>query len=214
VIRSARVVWALALFLALIGIAVVARRMSVLYLTEAPQPGAIGDFYRYKLLTTVHILPGFLFMVLGPLQFVRRLRVRHPLVHRWVGRGFLVAALIVGVTALAMGPLIAIGGPLETAATTVFGLLFLFALAKAFLAIRRRKVALHREWMIRGFAIGLAVATIRPIIGFFFATSRLTGLGPHQFFGIAFWIGFTLQTLAAESWIRYTRQLGVGVRST
>ncbi len=59
--------------------------------------------------------------------------------------------------------------------------------------------------MLRAFAIGLAVATIRPIIGIFFATSRFTHLTPQEFFGTAFWIGFTLQLIAAESWIYYTR---------
>jgi hypothetical protein len=70
--------------------------------------------------------------------------------------------------------------------------------------IRRREIALHREWMIRAFSIGLAVATIRPIIGFFFATSRFTGLTPYEFFGTAFWIGFVLHLIAAEAWIHST----------
>jgi len=33
----------------------------------------------------------------------------------------------------------------------------------------RREIPLHREWMIRAFSIGIAVATIRPIVGMFFA---------------------------------------------
>jgi hypothetical protein len=28
---------------------------------------------------------------------------------------------------------------------------------------------------------------------------------PKEFFGTTFWIGFTLQTIAAEIWINYTR---------
>ena len=65
-------------------------------------------------------------------------------------------------------------------------------------------MSLHREWMLRAFSVGLAVATIRPIIGIFFATSHVSGLAPHDFFGIAFWIGFTLQLMAAEAWIHAT----------
>jgi hypothetical protein len=69
---------------------------------------------------------------------------------------------------------------------------------------------------IRAFAVGLAVATIRPIIGIFFATSRLSGLTPQQFFGTAFWIGFVLQLIAAESWIHATqpRVATYGVQAT
>lgn len=61
----------------------------------------------------------------------------------------------------------------------------------------------QREWMIRAFAVGLAVATIRPIIALFFIFSRLS---PHVFFGTAFWIGFVLHAMAAEVWINSTRK--------
>jgi hypothetical protein len=126
-----------------------------------------------------------------------------------MGRIFIGAGLIVGATALVMGPQMAIGGANETAATMFFALVFLFDLLKGFRAIRSGKAAVHREWMIRAYAIGLAVTTIRPIIGMFFATSRLTHLTPHDFFGTAFWIGFTLHLIAAEVWINYTKPLSV-----
>lgn len=42
-------------------------------------------------------------------------------------------------------------------------------------------------------------------MGVFFATRGITHLTPHDFFGIAFWLGFTLQLIAAEIWINYTR---------
>jgi Predicted membrane protein (DUF2306) len=94
----------------------------------------------------------------------------------------------------------------QAAATTLFALFFLVALSKAYWHIMRREIARHREWMIRAFAIGLAVATIWPIIGLFFATSRFSGLTPDVFFGIAFWIGFVLHLIAAEGWIQLTRR--------
>jgi hypothetical protein len=73
------------------------------------------------------------------------------------------------------------------------------------LSIRQGKVAQHREWMIRAFAIGLAVATARPINGAFFATRSITHLTPHDFFGTAFWLAFTVHLIAAEVWINYAR---------
>lgn len=152
-----------------------------------------------------HVVPGLLFMVLAPLQLVPTLRARHPALHRWAGRAVVAAGLVIGVTALVMTPQMAIGGAHETAAIVVFGCAFLFSLVEGFVAIRRKDVSTHREWMIRAFAIGLAVATIRPIVGLFFATSRLTGLSPHDFFGTAFWLGFTLQWMAAEAWINRNR---------
>jgi hypothetical protein len=39
-------------------------------------------------------------------------------------------------------------------------------------------------------------------MGIFFATSRLTHLEPSQFFGIAFWTGFSINTIIVELWLR------------
>jgi len=50
----------------------------------------------------------------------------------------------------------------------------------------------------------LAVATVRPIVGAFFATRIFTHLTPRDFFGTAFWLGFTVHLIAAEIWINYT----------
>lgn len=219
--RLERVLWGAVIFLALIGVLVAVRRMVHVvpiavggYHPAAPasnpvaaQFGALDDlFAHYPVLTLIHIVPGLLFMILGPFQFNSTIRARYPRWHRVNGRIFLICSLVIGISALVMSfGMPAIGGVNQAAATIVFGTFFLFALCKAFWHIRRREIALHREWMIRGFAMGLAVATIRPIVGIFFATSRLTGLTPHEFFGTAFWLGFVLQLMAAEAWIHATQ---------
>src|ERR1700758_3012801 len=174
-----RTLWSAVIFLAVIGIAAVTRRTIVLFfpghLSSPHNPAASLDsnFERHGALTLVHILPGLLFMVLGPLQFASWIRSRHLQFHRWSGRVFVASGLVIGVSALAMSFKAAIGAANETAATTLFAIIFLFDLVKAFLHIRRGQTAQHREWMIRAFAIGSAVATIRPIVALFFAFSPL-----------------------------------------
>ena len=208
-----RFLWAAVIFLAFIGLAVAARRSVVLLkpgtLSARNNPAAELDsaFANRRTLTLTHILPAMLFMVLGPLQFVRSSRSKYPGFHRWSGRIFLAASAVVGVTGLTLAFGKTIGGLDEKAAIALFGTFFLIALAKALWHALRREFAQHREWMIRGYAIGLAVATIRPIMGTFFAAAVLRGHrpDPHEFFGTAFWIGFTLQMIAAEIWINYTR---------
>jgi uncharacterized membrane protein len=206
-----RAIWTVVIFLALIGIGAAIRRAVALSSparqgkSSNPFSDFDGGFARHRVLTTVHIAPGVLFMVLGPLQFVRRIRSRNLWFHRLSGRVFVAAGVVIGVSALAMGFQTPIGGANETAATVLFAIIFLFDLSKAFVHVRRREIVQHREWMIRAFAIGLAVATMRPIVGVFFATSRLTRLTPQEFFGTAFWLGFTLHLIAAEVWIHYTR---------
>ena len=208
-----RFVWVAVIFLAVIGIAVATRRAVVLLkpgaLSARNNPAAALDsaFADRRTLTLMHILPAMLFMVLGPLQFVRSLRAKYPQIHRWSGRIFLTAGAVVGITGLTLAFGKTIGGVDEKAAIALFGSFFLIALAKGLWHTLRREFAQHREWMIRGYAIGLAVATIRPIMATFFAVAVLRGHRPEprEFFGTAFWIGFTLQTIAAEIWINYTR---------
>jgi uncharacterized membrane protein len=208
-----RFLWTAVIFLAFIGLAVATRRAIVLFrpgaLSAANNPATALDahFANHRALTLAHILPAMLFMVLGPLQFVRSLRSKHPRLHRWSGRIFLTASAVVGMTGLTMAFGKTIGGLDEKAAITLFGTFFLLALAKALWHALRREFVQHREWMIRGYAIGLAVATIRPIMGTFFAAALLQGHAPEpkEFFGTAFWIGFTVQMIAAEIWINYTR---------
>jgi uncharacterized membrane protein len=223
--RPNRLLWSAVIFLAFIGVAVATRRIThVLPIAvqgyHPPPPPAnpvaaqfagLDDiFARYPYLTLIHIVPGILFMTLGPLQFSSTIRARYLRWHRLSGRVFVCCGLVIGVSALVMSfAMPAIGGVNQATATTLFGSLFLFALGKAFWHIRCREIARHRQWMIRAFSIGLAVATIRPIVGIFFATSRLSHLTPREFFGTAFWIGFTLHLIAAEAWIRITPPLVV-----
>ena len=219
-IHLRRALWSAVIFLALIGSAVAVRRMAHLVpiVIGGYHPPAVSSnpaaarfaalddvFAHFPVLTLIHIVPGLLFMILGPLQFSSTIRANYLRWHRLSGRIFVVCGVVIGTSALAMSFRVpAIGGFNQAAATTLFATFFLFALCKAFWHIREREVALHREWMIRAFSVGLAVATIRPIIAMFFATRRFSGLTPYEFFGTGFWIGFVLHLMAAEAWIQAT----------
>jgi hypothetical protein len=107
--RIQRILWGVVILLALIGIAVVVRRTVALvpilvngYTPPAPasnpvvaQFAALDDlFAHYPVLTLIHIIPGALFMVLGPLQFSPTIRARYLQWHRWSGRVYLICSLI------------------------------------------------------------------------------------------------------------------------
>lgn len=161
-----------------------------------------AGFAQHKALTPAHIVPASLFTVLMPLQFARRIRDRHIQWHRWSGRLLILLGTVVGVSALILTYTTSIGGANETAATTLFAILFLIFLGFGFWKIRHRRVAEHREWMIRAFGVALGIATARPIVAAFFVAGRLS---PLEFFGIAFWLGFSVTLLSAEVWIQHSR---------
>ena len=202
-----RTVWIIMLALVAIGLLAAARRTYVLLRPPAsaglgPTAALDAGFARHRILTLVHILPASLFFCLAPLQLISSIRRRHIWWHRWSGRVLLVLGGIIGAAALVMSYTMAIGGANETAATTLFGILFLVFLGLGFRSFRKHRIPDHREWMIRAFGVALGVATTRPSVGAFFAAGKLS---PHEFFGTAFWLGFTLTLLGAEAWIHYSR---------
>ena len=153
-------------------------------------------FASHATLTLAHILPALVFVLVSPF-FVFRISNETT----WPEHLLFPLGGIVGITAYAMS-VYSVGGWPERSAVLLFNSLFLFSLFCAYRHMRRGELLLKRRWMIRAIAILLGIATTRPVMGVFFATSRLTHLEPNQFFGIAFWIGFSINTLVIELWLR------------
>jgi hypothetical protein len=194
-----------------IAVAVVLRR--VVALSSPPDSNALPQlasldayFASHAALTYIHILCSLAFVSLLPLLFWRRTRGSV-----FIEQAFFFLGALVGGTAYAMS-IHEVGGWLERSAVLIFNTLFLVSLARTFLYKRREDLEQKQRWMLRAIAIPLGIATTRPVMGVFFATSHLTGLTPGQFFGIAFWIGFSLNTLAMEFWLRNRNLSAEGIR--
>ena len=166
-------------------------------------------FVAHPVLALLHVVPGGLFLTLAPFQFSSRIRTRYIRFHRWSGRVLVLAALPAGLSGLLLGALFPYGGPAAASAVFVAGTLFLAALIRGFVAIRRRDVMLHREWMIRMFSIGIGIATIRVVALVLFAITRARA---EALAGVSFWIGWVLSFAVAELWIRHTRPQRIAVR--
>src|ERR1041385_4343532 len=150
--KSERWLWGITIFQVLIGIAIVVRRLVFLSHMNMsgkniPVKSAVPDngFAAHPVLTLIHITAGLIFVLLAPLQFVKRLRNSYPKIHRTTGYIVLASGLVIGATALMMGFIMAIGGLTETLAVTVFGIAFLFSLIKAYLHVLKREFDLHRS---------------------------------------------------------------------
>ena len=198
-------------FLAIVGIGASA----TFYLREPYNPG----FLEFPVIVALHVILGGVYLALAPLQFVKRIRSRHIGYHRRAGRLLVAIGLVIGATALFIGLVIPFSGWAERAIIGLFGGLFLFALLKGFVHVRAGRVALHREWMIRAFAIGLSIATQRLIFVPAFFLVADPALGQVQAISAAaFGAAFVLHAGVAEVWIRLTRERRVprasGTRAT
>lgn len=127
--------------------------------------GGLADWYDgrpWPILVAfyAHVVGGGLALVLGPLQFWRGFRTRHPLAHRWIGRTYLVAVGVAAVAGLVLAPVNQAG------LVGLFGfgglaVLWLVTGWRAYRAIRARDVASHRAWMMRNFALTYSAVMLR-----------------------------------------------------
>ncbi len=188
-------------FLALIGIGA-----SVSYFFR--EPANLG-FLDFPTIVAVHVILGAFYLLFAPFQFVKRIRSRHLGYHRRMGRVLVAVGLVVGVTALFIGLVIPFSGWAERVVIGLFGSVFVVALIKGFLHVRAGRVALHREWMIRAFAIALAIATQRAIfIPSLFVVADPTH-GQIVALSVAAWTAaLVVHGSLAEVWIRMTRRSG------
>lgn len=185
----------------IISIAVVLRRVfAFIHPTQGgpPQTAALDSvFASHAGITLAHIIPALLFVLVAPVIVFRR--APRP---AWLNIIYYTLGVIVGITAYAMS-VYAVGGWIERSAVFFFDSFFLFSLARAWRLRRADDFTSSHRWELRSIAILLGIATTRPVMGIFFATSPLTHLTFHQFFGIAFWVGFSINVLIFELWLRF-----------
>jgi hypothetical protein len=192
--------WLMICFWVCIVIAVAAAARRFLALVRPSGTGSLNSeldatFASRTTLTLAHIIPATAFVVLAPFVLFR------PSGNRWLERVLLLLGSMVGISAYAMS-IDAIGGWTERTAVLVFNSLFLFSMIRSFMYGQAGAVISKRRWLVRAVGILLGIATTRPLVGIFFATSRFTHLAPNQFFGIAFWMGFSVNTIVVEMWLR------------
>ena len=111
----------------------------------------------------LHILCASLFCVLGALQFDSALRQRFPRLHRVAGRVAAPCGIVAALTGLWMTAAYAIPvelqGPLLYTVRMVAGLAMALAISVSIRAVLQRRIAQHRAWMVRAYALGQGAGT-------------------------------------------------------
>jgi hypothetical protein len=194
-----------------IAVAVALRRFVALVHPSQTGPAAMAAldsaFASHAALTFAHIISATAFVLVAPLVIFRVARSE-----LWERLLFPLGAMV-GITAYAMS-IPAFGGWVERSAVLFFNSVFLFSMARAYWYARAAESFLKIRWLTRAIGILLGIATTRPVMGIFFATSRWTQLEPRQFFGVAFWIGFSINTIIVEVWLRSGRRTAASQGST
>jgi len=117
----------------------------------------------------IHAFAGGMALILGPFQFLNRLRRRRPALHRWMGRIYLTGILLGGLSAFLIAPGM-ISGLVGEIGLILLGILWLWTGWNAYRNIRAGNKEVHREWMIRNYALTFAAVTLRLWLGILIGT--------------------------------------------
>jgi hypothetical protein len=160
--------WTVLIVLALAFIAVYAAHYFV-HFNEA----TFGPYWPRRRALLLHVGSGIAALLTAPFQFWSGYRRMPMRVHRWIGRIF-----IASVTAGSAGAFyLAVTTTFDWTfgfATVMMNLAWISTTAMAYYAIGRHLIAVHKEWMIRAYAITFAFVIIR-LFNDVFPTSQLAG---------------------------------------
>jgi hypothetical protein len=146
------------------------------YLTFNPEvyfPEQRATYLQREFALGVHVLSGMIALLIGPFQFVGRLRRRFVRMHRYMGASYVASATGLGVSGLILAPT-AYTGLVASAGFTILDLAMLFTTWTAVRMIFASRYGEHRRWMIRSFSLILAGVMLRvwvPIYGALAAAS-------------------------------------------
>lgn len=163
----------------------------------------------YPTLVT-HIFLGSIMLCCATLQIWPWLRRTHLRIHRWSGRLYVLTAIPVGVAGIVVAQF-PHGGPVQQVGNTMLGLLFLLCTISGYRAVRQRRIADHREWMIRSFALAFSIVANRIWLTICMALFGFSSQGLVAAIGISSWMSWVINLLIAECWLhrrRSTRSRG------
>jgi len=172
------------------------------------------QFANYPIMTALHVGLGGVYMLLAPFQFLPSIRNRWINYHRQVGRFLVGVGVIVGLTAAFMAVVIPYSGWSERIFVTPFTIYFGFCIFRGFRLIRQKRIKEHKEWMTRGFAIGLAISTQRllflpPLLYIIFRIGAPTEEQIVLLTIVSFVTALVSHALIAEWWIRRQARNGL-----
>ena len=182
-----------------IGVAVYALVSYALFpLGASVHPDMRATFELHRIGIYSHVFAAAVALLLGPLQFSRRLRTAHPALHRVSGRIYLVAGVCVGGLAGLYMAMFAYGGIVSSIGFALLALAWLYTGARAYAAARARQFRAHRAWMVRNFALAFAAVTLRIELGLAFSA----GLPFESVYPLVAWVSWVPNLVAAEMFLR------------
>ena len=139
----------------------------------------------------------------APLQFVPRLRQKAPLLHRWVGRAYVLGASGAAVLAIYLGAITEYEG--SRLSIVITGSLWLFFTLAAWRAAVAKNFVSHRAFMIRSYTLALVLVWLRLMYDFqdqlfFYVTDEDLRDATRE------WASWVIPLIIVEFWLSWLPQ--------
>jgi hypothetical protein len=164
-----------------------------------------------------HMIVAPLALLLGPLQFLPKLRARFPRAHRYIGRSYVASCVIAGIGGLATATH-ASGGPVAGWGFGILAVLWIGTTLGGWWAAVRRRLPLHRLFMRLSYAMTFGAVTLRLQIPLGFM------LGYASYSEMSVWLAYTswipnvlavaIYTALESGVLRHGRDTRHGLRAT
>lgn len=159
---------------------------------------AFGRLWPNRAWLFLHVAGASAALFCGPFQLWSGLRRRHLSIHRWTGRLYVGGVLIGGVAAFYLSLFVEPGN--FGVALFFLGVAWWLTVGAAVVAVKRRRIEAHKEWMIRGYVVTFAFVTFRwwlhwPVWSAF-GSSRLAAI---------VWLSWLAPLLLTELVLRWRR---------
>lgn len=141
----------------------------------------------------IHIAGGIIAALAGLTQFWSNFRNQHKKIHRFLGIIYIGAIAISAPAALILAT-VSQGGLVTHTGFGMLAILWAFTTFKALYHITRREVILHKQWMIRSYALTFAFVLLRMWLGAFIAS----GVPVDQAYQTVAWLCWVPNLLIVE----------------
>lgn len=130
------------------------------FFAAEPNPTLAAKFRGMPVAGYSHVFGSAIALLVGPAQLHPRLRARWSALHRVLGRIYVAAVFVGGVSGGVLA-LHADHGPIAQTGFAMLALAWLVTTTLALVAIRRRDIERHRHWIVLSFALTFAAVTLR-----------------------------------------------------
>jgi uncharacterized membrane protein len=153
----------------------------------------------WKVAFYTHVFSVIFALLAGFTQFSSVILNEHRQLHRIMGKIYVYDILVVNFPAAMIMAIYANGGLPTKTAFVILDCLWFWCTLQAIIAIKNKKVAKHKQYMIRSYALTLSAVTLRLwriVIG------STIHIDPATLYMIDAWMGFVPNLLFAEWLIR------------